>query len=93
MIAIYILLGIIIVLHVVQLVKETHMSAELDRLTASVTAEEGQVDSLIALVNGLAQIIRDNVSNPAALTALADSMDAETGKIQAAVAANPLPTA
>ncbi len=68
--------------------KVEQMSAELDRLTASVAAETSKTESLITLVNGLAQIIRDNVNNAAALTALADSLDAETGKIQAAIDAN-----
>ncbi len=72
--------------------KVEQMSAELDRLTASVAAETSKTESLITLVNGLAQIIRDNTGNPAALTALADSLDAETSKIQAALDAN-TPTA
>lgn len=68
------------------------MSAELDRLTADVTDIKGKADSLIALVNGLAQLIRDSANDPAALNALADSLEAESSSIQAAIDANPLPT-
>lgn len=71
--------------------KENSMSAELDRLVASVTAVRGKVDSLIALTNGLAQIIRDNIGNPAKLTELADALDTEATSVQAALDANPLP--
>lgn len=68
-----------------------HMSAALDRLTTDVTAIRGAADSLIALVNGLAQIIRDNATDPAALNALADSLEAKVADINAAVAANTHP--
>jgi uncharacterized protein YoxC len=65
-----------------------HMSAELDRLTAEVSETSTAVDSIIALVEGLAQQIRDNVSDPAALTKLADELDAKQQAIAAAVSAN-----
>jgi uncharacterized protein (UPF0264 family) len=69
-----------------------NMSAELDRLTASVAAVQTQDDSIIALVQGLAQQIRDNATDPAALTALADSLDAESAKVAQAVTDNTTPT-
>jgi uncharacterized coiled-coil protein SlyX len=69
------------------------MSAELDRLTASVTKIKDQDDSIIALVQGLAQQIRDNIGNAAALTALADSLDSESQKVADAVSANTTPPA
>lgn len=68
------------------------MSAELDRLTASVAALKTKEQSLIALVKGLAQLIRDNVNNGPALTALADEIDADAGEMQAAVDENTPPT-
>ena len=68
------------------------MSKELDRLTASVAAEEGQTASLIKLVGDLADLIRASANDPAALNSLADSLDADAAKVAAAVAANPLPT-
>jgi uncharacterized coiled-coil protein SlyX len=71
--------------------KVEYMSAELDRLTASVAKIKTQDDSIIALVNGLAQQIRDNAGNPAALNALADSLDAEAQKVADSVTANTTP--
>lgn len=90
-IVIVVVLGIISI-ELFILIKGVHrMTVELDRLTASVTAEEGQVDSLITLVTGLSALIKASVNDPAALTALADSLDAKSAAIAAAVAANPLP--
>ncbi len=64
------------------------LQVQIDRLTADVTLIKSKADSLIALVQGLAQIIRDNAGNPAALSALADSLESEATSIQAAVDAN-----
>lgn len=78
--------------NLVTLIQEQHrMSAELDRLIESVTNVNGKADSLIATVNGLAQIIRDNVDDRARLTELADSLDAQATEVQDAIDANPLP--
>lgn len=68
------------------------MSAQLDRLTASVAALKTKEQSLITLVKGLAQLIRDNVNDGPALTALADDIDADAAIIQAAVDENTPPT-
>lgn len=68
------------------------MSAQLDRLTASVAALKTKEQSLITLVKGLAQLIRDNVNDGPALTALADDIDADAAAIQAAVDENTPPT-
>jgi len=68
------------------------MSKELDRLTASVAKEEGQTASLIKLVGDLADLLRAKANDPAAINALADSLDADAQKVADAVAANPLPT-
>lgn len=64
------------------------LSAEIDRLTASVTALTTVDDSLVALVGNLAQLIRDNAADPAALNSLADKLDAESAKVAAAVTDN-----
>ncbi len=64
------------------------MSAELDRLTTEVSENTTVIESAIALIEGLAQQIRDNATDPASLTALADSLDSESNKLGAAVAAN-----
>ncbi len=68
--------------------KENTMSAEIDRLTASVTALTTVDDSLVTLVGNLAQAIRDNATDPAALNSLADKLDAEASKVSTAVTAN-----
>lgn len=65
-----------------------HMSAEFDRLVTEVAETRTAQASLIALVEGLAQQIRDNATDPAALKALADSLDAGQGEIAAAITAN-----
>jgi len=71
--------------------KVIKMSAELDRLTAEVAETHSAVDSATALIAGLAQQIRDLSTDPAALNALADSLDADQAKIAAAVAENTPP--
>ena len=67
------------------------MSANLDRLTTEVTEMRGAVDSAIALINGLADVIRETAPTEEALAALADSLDAQVADLGAAVSANPLP--
>lgn len=64
------------------------MSAALDRLTAEVAETKTAVNSVLALVEGLAQQIRDNATDPVALNALADELDAQQAALAAAVAAN-----
>ncbi len=66
----------------------TAMSAILDRLTADVATLTSVDESAIALLNGLAQQIRDNAGDPAALAALADSLEAENANLSAAITAN-----
>lgn len=61
------------------------MSAEFDRLTKEVGETKDAADKAVALIQSLAQQIRDNVGDPAALTALADSLDASQKEINEAV--------
>lgn len=70
-----------------------NMSAELDRLKASTAAIKTVADSAVALINGLAQQIRDNSTDPAALNALADELDADQAELAGAVSANTAPPA
>ncbi len=70
---------------------EDNLSAELDKLTVSVTNVNSKADSLITLVSGLAQIIRDNAGDKVAMLALANDLDAQTGEIQEAIDANTPP--
>jgi hypothetical protein len=65
----------------------TKMSEALDRLTAEVSETKSAVDSAVALISGLAQQIRDNVSEDA-LNALADSLDAQQAELAEAVTNN-----
>ena len=75
--------------HLVRIDKRTiEMSDILDRLTASVASLTSAEKSAVALLGHLSQMIRDNASNPAALSQLADSIDADTAEIAAAVVAN-----
>ena len=64
------------------------MSKELDALTAKVTEATAVEESAIVLINGLSAQIVALKDDPAALQALADSLDAESQKLGAAVAAN-----
>lgn len=66
----------------------TIMSAALDRLTAEVAETRSANASILALVAGLSQQIRDNAEDPAKLNALADSLDEGQAELAAAVTAN-----
>ncbi len=68
------------------------MSAELDRLTTEVGETGTVVDSAIALIQGLAEQIRQLATDPVALGKLADDLDAKTNALAAAVEANTTPT-
>ena len=69
------------------------MSAQLDRLTASVASLKTVDESAAALLAGLAQQLRDAATDPTAINALADDIDADQAKLAAAVAANTPATA
>lgn len=64
------------------------LSAETDRLTASVAALTTVEQSAVTLLGQLSQLIRDNAQDPAALNALADSIDDDKNDLAAAVSAN-----
>jgi peptidoglycan hydrolase CwlO-like protein len=68
--------------------RTNNMSAATDRLTASVAALTSAEKSAVALLGQLAQLIRDNAEDPAALNKIADDIDADTTEIAAAVVAN-----
>lgn len=69
----------------------TAMSAAFDNLIAKVTLIEDRADALIALVNGIAQQLRDNATDPAAVNELASRLDAQAAEITAAIDANTAP--
>lgn len=64
------------------------MSAQLDRIKASVTRNGDVIDSGITLIKGLADEIRSLKAEPEQLVALADSLDAKADALAAAIAAN-----
>ncbi len=66
---------------------ETIMT-DLATLTADVQAETELDNAAIALINGLAAQITAAGTDPAALKALTDSMEANAAALSAAVAAN-----
>lgn len=70
------------------------MSDALTRLRGSVAALTNVSASAIALIGGLAQAIRDNAEDPAALNELADQIDADASGLAASVTENtPVATA
>ena len=64
------------------------MAGELQTLQEKVTKIETVGDSVVAAMQGLAQQIRDLSTQPAALIAMANELDAKADSWAAAVAAN-----
>lgn len=61
---------------------------DLTALKAQVEKNNQVIESAITLINGLADQIRNSANDPAAIQAIADSMNAESEKLAAAIAAN-----
>lgn len=72
----------------VSLANEAHMTAELDRTVASVQKLTDAADGMEQLLTTLAGEIRNSGTDAAALTALADKVDAKAAEYAAAVVAN-----
>lgn len=64
------------------------MSASLDKITAEVAETKTVMQSAVVLIAGLAGQIRDLKDDPAALSALADSLDTDSSALADAVTAN-----
>lgn len=64
------------------------MSAQLDRLTASVAGLKTVDESAAALLSNIAQQLRDAATDPAAINKLADDIDADNAALAAAITAN-----
>ena len=60
----------------------------LDALTREVHETSSVIESAIALLNGLGAAVRAAASDPAAVQALADELDAKQAALAAAIAAN-----
>lgn len=68
--------------------KENRVMAAVDDLQASVTAEDTVIDSAITLLQGLSALLAAAGTDPAKLAALKSDIDAKSGALAAAVAAN-----
>ena len=73
-------------LHIERRIKK--MANELDRIESEVTDISGAVDSAIALLSKLADLIRNNAGDPARLNKIADDLDAKGKALADAVVAN-----
>lgn len=62
--------------------------ADLTRITTEVEENGSVIDSAVVLLGSLSQQIRDLSTDPAALEALADSLDANSTRLAEAVVAN-----
>lgn len=80
------LLGVALTLWLIG--KVNKMSASLDRITREVSESRQATESVLTLVSGLSDQIRDLKDDPAALEQLADDLDAQQGEIASAVTAN-----
>lgn len=62
--------------------------ADLSRITSEVQENTDVIGSAVTLLGSLAQQLRDNATDEAAINDLADSLDASSNELAAAVAAN-----
>lgn len=67
---------------------EKQEMADLTAISAAVENNTSVDESAIALLGQLADLIRQNATDPAALAALADSINGEASNLAAAVSAN-----
>lgn len=67
------------------------MALDLTRLESEVTEITDASDAAVALIAGLAQMVRDTKGDPAAVTSLADRLDAAGQRLAAAVVAGTEP--
>ena len=67
------------------------MTDAMDRITAAVTNSNAGVDSAIALITGVAAQLKNAGGNAIAISALADSLDAESVKLAHLVVADAPP--
>jgi len=72
----------------VELSRQEELLMDLNALASEVEQNGAAVDSAVALLSGLSQMLRDQAGDPAAVQALADQIDANTQRLAAAVTAN-----
>lgn len=80
------LIAVLVILTLFQNRRLKTMSEALDKLTAEVAQIDTVIDSAISTIKGLAQQIRDSLTDPAALQRLADDLDAKSVALSAAIA-------
>lgn len=62
--------------------------AVIDRAVQEIGEMSSAVDSAVALMDTLSQLVRDNIEDPTALSAALDAFDAKKDELAAAVARN-----
>lgn len=67
------------------------MTTEVQLLKDKVAGLTGAVQSAKSLIEGFAQLVRDNIDDKPALLKILDEVDADAKALADAVAANPLP--
>ena len=83
-----VMLAVNLIIGLLMIFKLGGIMGVLDPILDKVTVIENRADSLITLVNGLAQLLRDNAADPAAITGIANRLQAQSDEIQAAIDAN-----
>ena len=68
--------------------KASRMTTAIEDLTSHVDRATTVAAGAVTLIGGLAQQLRDNANDPAAIEALADKLDASSDALAAAVEAN-----
>lgn len=71
--------------------KENRLMADLTALTAEVNQNGDVIASAVTVLGNLSQQIRDLSTDPAALAALADELDANSASLATAIAATEPP--
>lgn len=77
--------------HFGQIQMEEAMALDLSALETEVSENSSVIDSAVTLLGSLAQEIRDAAGDPARITAIADALDANSGRLGEAVEANTIP--
>ena len=67
------------------------MTVEMDRLQREVQETKAAVDEALQRIQDLADYMRNNAADPAALTAMADALDADQADIVQKLLDNPVP--
>lgn len=72
----------------ITLMADQDFATQLSRLQQDVAAETNQITAAETLLSGLSAAMKASANDPAAISALADTIEAKTAELAAAVAAN-----